>query len=271
MITEVGISTLDTRDLKGHAPGKAGKDWQHFIRARHFRVAEYKNYVNAEFVSGCPDRFEFGESEFIGKDLIAQKVASCFKHPFSGPGSTESQEKRKVVLVGHDTSQDINYLRQIGFSISNYANVILDNVDTAQMFRVFTKDPNARSLGAMLYEFDLAGWHLHNAGNDAVYTLWAMLAMCVKATSERGSAEAENKQVDSLEKRTDVAVKQAVERVCLETDGFEDTGGDGGVPLPPTEAGGGLKGKPRFGPLRKEDQAEANRGLYTIGGPPLDV
>lgn len=59
-ITEIGVSTLDIRDLGIIAPGKGGEAWMKLIRARHFRIEEYKNYVNHEFVDGCADRFEFG-------------------------------------------------------------------------------------------------------------------------------------------------------------------------------------------------------------------
>lgn len=36
-ITEIGISTLDTKKLEGVAPGQAASDWRNKIRARHFR------------------------------------------------------------------------------------------------------------------------------------------------------------------------------------------------------------------------------------------
>lgn len=59
-ITEVGVATLDTLDLKGLAPGENGKDWLGKIRARHFRIEETKLLENTEYVRGCADRFEFG-------------------------------------------------------------------------------------------------------------------------------------------------------------------------------------------------------------------
>lgn len=73
-ITEVGVATLDTRDLKDVPPGKNGEGWQGAIRARHFRIAEHKHRVNKDFVEGCPEHFEFGTSEVIGMDKIASKV-----------------------------------------------------------------------------------------------------------------------------------------------------------------------------------------------------
>lgn len=60
LITEIGISTLDTDDLKTLVPGKGGINWLSAIRARHFRINEYKHLQNFEFVAGCADKFEFG-------------------------------------------------------------------------------------------------------------------------------------------------------------------------------------------------------------------
>lgn len=59
-ITEIGIATLDTRDVMSVAPGERGINWMNKIRARHIRIDEYKHIVNTEFISGCPGRFEFG-------------------------------------------------------------------------------------------------------------------------------------------------------------------------------------------------------------------
>jgi len=59
-ITEIGIATLDTEDIKNLIPGKGGAEWLNKIRTRHFRIEEHKHLNNTEFVSGCADRFEFG-------------------------------------------------------------------------------------------------------------------------------------------------------------------------------------------------------------------
>jgi hypothetical protein len=59
-ITEIGIATLDTRDLKSLVPGECGENWRRMIRARHFRITEYKHIINSEFVTGCPGSFMFG-------------------------------------------------------------------------------------------------------------------------------------------------------------------------------------------------------------------
>jgi hypothetical protein len=60
LITEIGVATLDTKDISHLAPGEKGENWMKMIRPRHFRVNEQKHHVNHEFVVGCPDKFEFG-------------------------------------------------------------------------------------------------------------------------------------------------------------------------------------------------------------------
>ena len=260
-ITEVGVATLDTRDLRQQAPGTNGEGWQKCIRARHFRIDEHKRKCNHKYVDGCPDKFEFNnhQSTFVPDAHISNTVSDCFNPPYGNdfPDTKHTLEKRNVVLVGHDINQDINYLRKLGISLANFS-CIVDTVDTANLFRVYTHEPSSRSLGHILGEFDLMGWHLHNAGNDAVYTLWAMMAICVKQAVARD--EVAEKREQKLREREEAAIEQAKERVRDESEGWDSTGGDGGVPVLPTlplvDGSGGRKGQ---------------RVLYTAGGNVLDV
>ena len=83
LITEIGISTLDTLDLVGVAPGPQGKNWFDKIRSRHIRISGRENLVNKDFCIGHPDAFQFGKSEWVDlKDAVAT-VDSCFEWPFS--------------------------------------------------------------------------------------------------------------------------------------------------------------------------------------------
>ena len=187
-ITEIGISTLDTRDLNDISPGEGGAGWMKKIRARHFRIVEHAHLVNTEFISGCADNFmeRFGTSEWISLKEAPQVVASCFRHPFSAPGQyypypgdpnqvgrhgsgsqylppiNNTEAKRNVVLVGHDIKADIEFLRKIGYDVSNLSN-LLEAVDTADIFRAMKHEQQIRNLGAVLLELELVGWHLHNA------------------------------------------------------------------------------------------------------------
>lgn len=205
IITEVGIATLDTRDIRNMAPGSLGENWREKIRARHFRINEHMIYENKDFVIGCPDRFEkdFGTTEFIDLKDACHAVASCFKEPFSKQLTQEDidaswnklsesgdnandgkQEKRNIIFLGHNPASDVGYLRTLGYDPENLLN-LREYMDTAGLYRAHKKEAQARGVGGILAEFGLTGWNLHNAGNDAVYTLWIMLATIVAEAESR--------------------------------------------------------------------------------------
>lgn len=179
-VTEIGISTLDTRDLIGIAPGQQGEKWQSRIQSRHLRVQEYARHVNRLYVRGCPDSFRFGISEWVSSDGISTTVQNSFAHPtfFDGP----DRAPRPLVLVGHNLDADIQYLQLANVEMveeSTGASKFADRIDTASFFRLIRGELEPRSLGAVIYELGMTGWNLHNAGNDARYTLQALVAMLV--------------------------------------------------------------------------------------------
>ena len=83
LITEVGISTIDTLDLTNIAPGQGGQNWMKQIRSRHFRIKEYMMLINKDFCPGNPDNFKFGASEIVKLADAPAAVDSCFERPFS--------------------------------------------------------------------------------------------------------------------------------------------------------------------------------------------
>jgi DNA polymerase III alpha subunit (gram-positive type) len=93
------------------------------------------------------------------------------------------------VLVGHDIGADIQYLRRLGYDPHNLSN-LQELVDTASMYRAFRQEPNPRNLGSILADLDLSAWYLHNAGNDAVYTLHVMIGIAIQAMIERQEEKA---------------------------------------------------------------------------------
>ncbi|RFU34771.1 hypothetical protein B7463_g1514, partial [Scytalidium lignicola] len=198
VITEVGIATLDTEDLKSIPPGENGTNWRNAIRARHFRISEHRDYNNSQFVSGCADRFMFGDSEFVRLSDTPHIISTCFKPPYSKVAGTaedaENQPKRNIVLVGHDVGADIGFLKKIGYDLTNLSN-LTEVVDTAKMWQYHKQENQARSLGVILAELDIRGWNLHNAGNDAVYTLQAMLGIAIQAAVV-GEQHPEEKKVE---------------------------------------------------------------------------
>lgn len=257
IITEVGVSTLDTMDLVDLAPGHNGENWRKQIRSRHFRIQEHTGYRNKDFCIGDPEAFQFGESEFVSLKDIGEKIDSCFEYPFSvsfkhdgrlkietqrtdkvsskldsltlqetGSGGAASMDnsssesspqqkgpkERTVLIVGHGLNSDLIYLSKLNssifaskptptFSADGHAEVnqldtdlrdraargakaldsINESLDTAELYKAMMKDQNPRSLAGLLYDLEIAGFYLHNGGNDARYTLEALVAMTVKA------------------------------------------------------------------------------------------
>ena len=48
------------------------------------------------------------------------------------------------------------------------------------MWKYVKRETNPAKLAVVLQELGLIGWNLHNAGNDAVYTLQAMIGLAIK-------------------------------------------------------------------------------------------
>ncbi|GKZ18829.1 hypothetical protein AbraIFM66951_009533 [Aspergillus brasiliensis] len=163
-VTEVGVSVLDMQGLVGVPPGENGGQWRKCIQSRHLRVREYGHIVNHEFVSGCPGMFQFGESEWVLQRDLVDVVRSSLR--------LGDALDRRLVLVGHNLSADVKYLKQVGVDVGGFR----DQIDTAQMFRKLRKEESVRSLGGVLAKLNIRGWYLHNAGNDARYTMEVLIA-----------------------------------------------------------------------------------------------
>lgn len=133
------------------------------------------------------------------------------------------------------------------------------------MWRALKREVNPRSLITILGELGIIGWNLHNAGNDAVYTLQAMLGIACKHLVDR---KIERKEKDKLKKdriseyvtyqllflqfpssilhvpsldtiltyQTNRAVKEAVELAYEREEGWSSDGSDGGDRITPEKA-----------------------------------
>ncbi|KAL8722581.1 MAG: hypothetical protein Q9225_000977, partial [Loekoesia sp. 1 TL-2023] len=247
-ITEIGVSTLDTNDLVDLPPGEVGKAWMKKIRSRHFRIKETAHLNNFEFVAGCADRFEpeFGESEWVSFKEAPQVIASCFRPPYSRRlqltngelsnnsepavnGEENPKPKRQLILVGHDINNDIHYLRKLGYDVSNLFNLI-EALDTMDLHRAWKHQQNPSKLGSILVDLELTGWNLHNAGNDAAYTLQALIGIAISAR-----CKSEPTRHASLTSRTQTLEREARDRAKEEADEWaaaDQEGGDGGAPKP---------------------------------------
>lgn len=80
--------------------------------------------------------------------------------------------EKKGVLVGHGVDNDLRWLRNLQV---NFADDI-PTVDTLKLFHISRNSGGA--LTKMLKTFRIPHAYLHNAGNDAYYTLLLAFALC---------------------------------------------------------------------------------------------
>jgi hypothetical protein len=234
-ITEIGVASLDAACLAGVPPGKNAVDWHDKIQGRHFIIKEFAHVRNSQYVTSCPDRYEaqFGVSEVIPLADAPGIVKSCFVH-------TDTEGKpRPVVLVGHDIESDILYLRQLEIDLPTLPDV-LEVLDSATLYRTMRRQENNTSLANVLYYFGIAGWNLHNAGNDAGYTLQALLSIAVQSISGEVKTPTLEEQMEKAKENAMERVKENAEEWSMaeakgveeEDDCDDDVDSDnGGVPL----------------------------------------
>lgn len=212
-ITEIGISTLDTRDLVGVEPGVGGSNWNARIHSRHLRILEHKNKRNKVHVQGCPDDFSFGESEWISGSNAPSALKESF-NPSTFTAANDSGMARKVVFVAHDSAGDEDYLAKLGFDLSREAIDIIDTIDVA---RAVLRNFRQCSLMKLLSLYGINAKFLHNAGNDARYTLQLLVAMALKDIQSKKTAEEWEME---KERRIQVEIEKVKAMVDAEYEGW---------------------------------------------------
>lgn len=94
-----------------------------------------------------------------------------------------SGELRKVILVGHDVKQDVAFLNSIDFDVYDMRN-LLEVVDNQKLHQHRHRFYNGQGLSAVLVGLGISYKFLHNAGNDAVYTLQSLVRLAVLKRQE---------------------------------------------------------------------------------------
>lgn len=269
MITEVGVSTLNSQDLLGIDPGRNGNAWVDKIHSRHFRIKEYANRQNGVHVESNPDNFNFGESEWISKKDAASVLKGCFTTPPSVlTDELTTHSNNKFVFVAHSASSDITYLEQLGYGPEED---IIDIIDTCVLANANEHEFKQPSLSTLLLRYGIAAKHLHNAGNDAHYTLRAMLALAVdNFQNKRSPEEWAKEKIHRIKTAGEEAKAKAEARAILDLEGWstsenDDVPGSALVPIREkrfkTRAGSG----PQSGGVGRGDRGGRGGRGQTVG------
>lgn len=139
---------------------------------------------------------------------------------------SDPKVERNIIFVGHDVKQDIDYLKKLDVHLSDIEE-IKDVIDSSNMWQALRRAENKTGLGNVLFGLDLVGTNLHNGGNDAAYTLQAMIASAIKAEVDKDILEEQH--VAELEKKIEEATDHQAQLLMKQKEGWdpgEDSDGD---------------------------------------------
>lgn len=155
LVTEIGVAIYDPEHQFLSAVPR--------IKSLHIIIDEHRNLKNGRFVPYNIEKFTNGTSYSMKMAELKGFLTSLFRHYLIA---------KEGILVGHNLSGDVKWLRNYG--ISN--EVKLQTVDTDKLFRYLCQ--NGASLRKVLRRLHVPHAYLHNAANDAYYTLLACIALC---------------------------------------------------------------------------------------------
>jgi hypothetical protein len=180
VFNEIGISTFST--IEWHHPPGIQKSKIHS-----------RCYIMPKM---SPGRFLFGESQRMLRRDIPQFLQNTIsmKSPAGAPS--------KVVLVGHHVHAELDILQEIGIDLRDHKLYSIEGILniatlTREVGLPFTKLP---SLGTVLKYLGIPfqKCRLHNAGNDAHFTLRALLMLAAKSFERMELGERPAAQISNL-------------------------------------------------------------------------
>ena len=187
LVTQIGFATLDTRDI--HALSCAS-NLHKLISVRVYTVSDLNLSKRAR--SKVTSKCVFAKPKRITQDEIQDTIVANLK--LADAKSPNSNTLRQVVLVGQSLREDLKILEIYDIDIFTLI-PLLTVVDTHTIARHLfppyhpslplpkdEKEAAGFSLSGILAKLGCLPAHseFHNAGNDAVYTIYAMLLLSIK-------------------------------------------------------------------------------------------
>ncbi|KAI8976961.1 hypothetical protein BDB01DRAFT_302190 [Pilobolus umbonatus] len=144
---------------------------------QHYMMSDYRHLTNGKFVSNEKLNFQYGVSVWCTLEEALIELRKDMDWACQRDGG--------FVLVGHGLRSDLKYLQEMKFQWPTVDGENTLNVDESAVLHVLNTDTmygalidnlhNPPSLGKTLDVFDIEHWGLHNAGNDAHYTLLLLM------------------------------------------------------------------------------------------------
>ncbi|SCU95122.1 LAMI_0F01090g1_1 [Lachancea mirantina] len=177
IVTEIGICIFDPREnVLSTVPN---------FRTYHLLVGESLHLRNGRFVCDLKDCFLLGESMVMSLEECAKFIQSLMD--FYMLPCSDAERSWHRAFVGHNVKGDLRWLANIGVSLPKHCDsgrplTARDRgsaavLDTEKLYR-FSYGSKGSSLGKILRLLEIPHAFLHNAGNDAYFTLKLLLHMC---------------------------------------------------------------------------------------------
>ena len=130
----------------------------------HRAVLEYSHLKNGTYVPNRRDNFLFGTTKWTTLQEATRDLQLDLDRGFP---------EQPLVLLGHAIKEDLKYLASVGVHVPGAAVIY----DTGDLYLNPDGSKQKPALSKLLAELKIQAFCLHNAGNDAHYTMEAFLKL----------------------------------------------------------------------------------------------
>ncbi|KAK5691623.1 hypothetical protein LTR97_011617 [Elasticomyces elasticus] len=173
-VKEFGFAKLDTRDVIGNALTPSPE----MITGHNYALSDERMHG-----------FMFGKTSKTDEVELATVIRDVLHVPDEQSNEYSTSTERRLVLVGHALQNELRILDGNGVDVANL-HTVLGTMDTCNSFGRGTTLKNL--LASLHVPLPLNRYSkvvsLHNAGNDAHYTLRALLALLHERSQHEHSA-----------------------------------------------------------------------------------
>ena len=193
IVTEIGVSTLDTRHIKDCSTDAGLYEWLSTLQCTHLRIEEGgKKIARITDKKGTAlwagRKFNFGRSTWIRLSEAPHALKDVFCVPDNSSSSASEPVKyRNVIVIGHAWDNEDKYLGTLGDAcILKSFGTVVAVVDIQTLHR---EGKNPPSLPTLCGYIGVDVEAQHNAGNDAAYTMVGALGNEIDRFIKEGFVE----------------------------------------------------------------------------------
>ncbi|ORX40397.1 hypothetical protein BCR36DRAFT_190173 [Piromyces finnis] len=166
------------------------------IKKKHTNVEEYLKFRNGKHVPDNKEHFLFGQSDIQKLEVVEEELKKDIENV--------------NYIVGHGIKSDINYLKSINVNTSKFLTMKNQNIPefgVIDTMDIYSGQFNTKGVGLekCLIKLEIPYCRLHNAGNDAMFTMQVFLKIINKSKTVplQLSINSNNENTNESEKQKD--------------------------------------------------------------------